>query len=548
MRAACSAELHTARKPSHGQRIRPRRGGFCGAGRAVDYLVGMSSEEPIDPVRRAVDSMSPQEVAAVLDQLAALGTGPAPGVGFMPPERPETVIELPPPPQQPAALTVHVEVAEVEPPVWRRLVVRGDLSLEDLHQVIQRAVGWQNYHLHRFSLGSVTMPWRNPYFVTDGDIAEGEEGTHERDVRVDQVLRQVGDQLAYTYDFGDDWHHGILLESVAELDPEAPPAICTAGEMAGPLEDSGGPGGYAPLVEAFRGPGVGSLDEQYRDWLPVGWDPTRLSLESINTALSLIGASPQEVFASVSGGTPPPEALEPLLEIAPPDVVAEIAGLCRAAADARAALPPLGPEDLAQITAPYRLLVDLAGDDGIPLTSAGWMKPAVVEQIFTELRIGEQWIGKGNREDLTPPVAALRETTRELGLIRKLKGRLIRTQTAVRRSTDLEYVGVVAGGLTRHRHPWVQSARALFALCTASHGRAVAEWADTVADLMTRCGLSVDGSVLDRWDVLDMVGLTWTVLKPTGILSLPKHPRADAHAVALSVAALWPDRREVLGG
>jgi hypothetical protein len=56
------------------------------------------------------------------------------------------------------------------------------------------------------------------------------------------------------------------------------------------------------------------------------------------------------------------------------------------------------------------------------------MRPAAVEVIFHALRMEQSWIGKGNREDLTPPVAALREQVVAARLLRKHRGRLILTR------------------------------------------------------------------------------------------------------------------------
>jgi hypothetical protein len=41
-----------------------------------------------------------------------------------------------------------------KPPIWRRVVVRADMRLDRLHQVIQIAMGWTNSHMHQFSAGS----------------------------------------------------------------------------------------------------------------------------------------------------------------------------------------------------------------------------------------------------------------------------------------------------------------------------------------------------------------------------------------------------------
>ena len=75
------------------------------------------------------------------------------------------------------------------------------------------------------------------------------------------------------------------------------------------------------------------------------------------------------------------------------------------------------------------MLLDVIGD-GVPLTSAGYLKPVDVEQIALLTGVTDWWIGKVNREDLTWPVANLRETARALGLISVRKGRLSPTLAA----------------------------------------------------------------------------------------------------------------------
>lgn len=168
-------------------------------------------------------------------------------------------------------------------------------------------------------------------------------------------------------------------------------------------------------------------------------------------------------------------------------VEVELAQLCVRASTERHA--ELGPEVLAEIARPYRYLVDLAGEDGIPLTAAGWMKPAYVQRIYQDLALDEEWIGMGNREDQTGPVLQLRETCQQVGLLRKHKGRLLRTRLARSLTTDEGYVELRAVTY-RVRPVWV-----------------------TLED--------VTGRTFRDWDVED-------------------HP-GDHRAVALARAALWPE-------
>jgi hypothetical protein len=67
-----------------------------------------------------------------------------------------------------------------------------------------------------------------------------ETGVAEEEVRLDEVLVDVGEKLFYGYDFGDDWQHVIKLEAVTARRDPPQRAICTDGRRDGPAEDCGG--------------------------------------------------------------------------------------------------------------------------------------------------------------------------------------------------------------------------------------------------------------------------------------------------------------------
>ncbi|MDO5740878.1 MAG: plasmid pRiA4b ORF-3 family protein [Ornithinimicrobium sp.] len=501
------------------------------------------TDGPLSEMRKKVAELSPEELRAVLTDILGgglLDAAPEPPTPLLP-----TVHE---PPAETRALTVRVDVDETRPPVWRRLVLRGDLTLEEVHAVVQAAFGWQDYHLHRFWPGPARQIWRGPYFLTQYDLDEGEEGILESEVRLDQVLRGDGDRLFYTYDFGDDWTHTIKLESSDALDPSAPRAVCTGGRRAGPVEDCGGPPGHNQLVDAFlSGPGLSGMEEELREWLPPGWDPTELDLDEVGLRLSTIGLSAEALLAVLgateSGGLDFPEALDALLALAPSEVVVELARLCQRARTEHGA--ELTPGDRAAISRPYRLMVELAEEEGIPLTGAGWMKPAYVERIYRELGLDEDWIGKGNREDQTQPVARLRAMCQQLGLLRKHQARLVRTPLARTLRTDEEYVAAVAARLLRDRDPYRQSAMALFALLTAASGGPQANHAGEVARIMTDCGLRTSPTGVDRRHALEMVRSVWLTLRDaSGRTSRQRDESGlpgDHRAVAIARASLWAE-------
>ena len=148
------------------------------------------------------------------------------------------------------------------PPIWRRLLVPADLTLAQLHDVLQAAMGWQDCHMHEFSAGQRRFGKPNPEDRLMG-IPPVE---NERTVRLARVLVRVGAKALYAYDMGDSWEHGIVLEKRLPADPGTAYPVCTGGERACPPEDCGGIGGFYDLLDALGDPTHEQHDE-LRDWV-----------------------------------------------------------------------------------------------------------------------------------------------------------------------------------------------------------------------------------------------------------------------------------------
>jgi hypothetical protein len=180
------------------------------------------------------------------------------------------------------ALRYQVEVRLLDvrkPPVWRRLEVRSDLTLDALHDAIQAAMGWEDAHLHVFSDG------RADYSHPDFDL----DRRDERRVRLTDLLGTVGQKLRYTYDLGDNWEHEITLEKVRPADPTATDVLCTAGKGACPPEDCGGPWGYDSLKSTLADPASPNHPDLL-EWMglsnPTDFDPHAFSVEEVNRRLT----------------------------------------------------------------------------------------------------------------------------------------------------------------------------------------------------------------------------------------------------------------------
>jgi hypothetical protein len=305
--------------------------------------------------------------------------------------------------------------------VWRRLEVASDLFLDEVHEIMQAAFG----HLHRFGCGPKYYSHETEYYLCPFSVDEGDEGVPEEQVRLDEVLVDVGDTLYYAYDFGDDWQHVIRLEAVLARQESAPRAMWTGGHRPGPAEDCGGIGGYELLAAATdpTHPDHAAARAEYAELYgpdvdPHGWAPTPFDIDLINRVLADLGAiaSPHEIVG------PPRDLLDAMRTRHGQYQLRRLLGR------ARMREPVLvGADAAAAGVRPYAWLLDRVGDDGIKLTQAGYLPPVHVEAAFTELGLEEVWIGAGNREDLTYPVLHLRQSAQRIGLLRKHRGRLLAT-------------------------------------------------------------------------------------------------------------------------
>jgi hypothetical protein len=151
------------------------------------------------------------------------------------------------PSSQPQAVCcVKITLRGIRPPIWRRLEVPANTRLDYLHLMIQAAMGWTNSHLHSFTIGEETFGTRDP----DGDF----DCADEKKFRLDQVIVNEEGRFHYTYDFGDDWEHVLLVEKISPAEPGVKYPRCLAGARTCPPEDVGGTPGYTDFLEALRDP------------------------------------------------------------------------------------------------------------------------------------------------------------------------------------------------------------------------------------------------------------------------------------------------------
>lgn len=168
-----------------------------------------------------------------------------------------------------------------DPAVWRRLKVPSNLAFLKFHEAIQRAFGWENYHLFAF------MPKPGANFEIGPSLEEEIVPTLDANTHhVSDFIQEIGQTFYYHYDFGDDWMHRIVLEEIT--DEKGTKVTCLAGGGKCPPEDCGGFPGYLELLKAINHP-RSAAGKRYRGWLGLNpgerWDPSEFDLEKTNARL-----------------------------------------------------------------------------------------------------------------------------------------------------------------------------------------------------------------------------------------------------------------------
>lgn len=96
-------------------------------------------------------------------------------------------------------LQLKVRLMDVSPMVWRRLLVPATATLQELHGILQVAMGWEGTHLYSFEFRG--RRYGSP------ELCTGNADTSLAELRL-----RVGSKLRYTYDMGDFWRHEVRVE------------------------------------------------------------------------------------------------------------------------------------------------------------------------------------------------------------------------------------------------------------------------------------------------------------------------------------------------
>ncbi len=176
---------------------------------------------------------------------------------------------------------LKITLKGLKPPIRRRILVPGAITLNKLHRILQVVMGWEDYHLHSFTIG------KELYGVPEPGWEFGTREKDERKFTLQAVVPVIKMKFLYTYDFGDDWIHEILVEKILPPDKDMKHPVCLDGKYAGPPEDCGGIWGYADMIDVMNDP-KHKEHESVMEWLGDDFDPEFFDIDAVNAGLRKI--------------------------------------------------------------------------------------------------------------------------------------------------------------------------------------------------------------------------------------------------------------------
>lgn len=190
---------------------------------------------------------------------------------------------------------LHLQLEGAHVPITRDFVVPEDISLSQLHEVIQAVMGWTDDHMHQFNTRDQRVPAHSPVGDFDGDEHDGEKA-----ICLSEMLHDGCKKLIYEYDFGDSWTHRLTVRSFAYKKPVPHLIHCLKAVGACPPENVGGVWGYEQFCDDVHDPKNRSNGD-LPDWVsgiagtPEAdkW-PDRVSVDDINAKLHKMKYVPTE--------------------------------------------------------------------------------------------------------------------------------------------------------------------------------------------------------------------------------------------------------------
>ncbi len=174
---------------------------------------------------------------------------------------------------------LHISLPGTNPLIWRRVDVALSVTLQDLHDVIQAVLPWEDCHLFQFEIGDAIHGLPDPEAGADADLNDVAA------TRLESIVAAGVVKFTYIYDLGDDWRHDVAIESLAQAVPKVKYPHYIDGAHRAPPEDVGGAPGFARFLKTIAKGSKAARGELF-DWYGGEYDPGEIDRDEIEDNLA----------------------------------------------------------------------------------------------------------------------------------------------------------------------------------------------------------------------------------------------------------------------
>ena len=131
---------------------------------------------------------------------------------------------------------IKITLLDIKPSVWRRILVPETFTFQNLHDAIQDVMGWDDCHLHCFSVKTNKLTRG----LQIGSRAQLDDDVMEESTTLLNNVAKSQMKITYEYDFGDSWLHELVFEEILEKSDGTKYPLFVKGANPCPAEDSRG--------------------------------------------------------------------------------------------------------------------------------------------------------------------------------------------------------------------------------------------------------------------------------------------------------------------
>ncbi len=188
----------------------------------------------------------------------------------------------------PKILQLKIQLNDIKPQIWRTVLAEDNITFSELHEIIQIAMGWDNYHMYDFTVSKTRIEADNIKDVRVDAMWAGilprAKAIPASRTKLSEFLKSKNQKFSYLYDFGDSWAHTITVERILEKNYSRKYPTCIDGARACPPEDCGGVHSYKNFLRAIRNP-KHNEHKQMLEWIGGEFDAEHFDINETNKSL-----------------------------------------------------------------------------------------------------------------------------------------------------------------------------------------------------------------------------------------------------------------------